>query len=71
MRKAIVILVVFFGASAATAESLKGPQVAERTHKVLSKIDWAHDLSALLETAKQEKKLVFWLQLVGDLDGGL
>lgn len=72
MRKAMrALFLVFFAASLANAESVKGPQVSERTTKVLTKIDWTNDLSALLEKAKQEKKLAFWLQLVGDLDGGL
>jgi len=72
MLKAMAILFVsLFVVSVARAEMVKGPQVAERTTKVLTKIDWTHDLSTLLEKAKQEKKLAFWLQLVGDLDGGL
>lgn len=72
MLKAMAIVFVsLFVVSVARAEMVKGPQVAERTTKVLTKIDWTHDLSTLLEKAKQEKKLAFWLQLVGDLDGGL
>ncbi len=72
MLKAMAIVFVsLFVVSVARAEMIKGPQVAERTTKVLTKIDWTHDLTTLLEKAKQEKKLAFWLQLVGDLDGGL
>ena len=72
MLKAMAIVFVsLFVVSVARAEMVKGPQVAERTTKVLTKIDWTHDLTTLLEKAKQEKKLAFWLQLVGDLDGGL
>lgn len=55
----------------ANAIEVPGPQVADRTQKVLKQMPWAASLKAAQEKAAQEKKLVFWLQLVGDLDGGL
>jgi sensor histidine kinase regulating citrate/malate metabolism len=64
-------LLVTLTASAAVADEVRGTQVAERTTKVASAITWAPSLDAALEQAKKEKKLVFWLQLVGELEGGL
>ena len=57
--------------SASGAAEVKGTQVAERTTKALTAIPWAGDIDQVLEKAKKEMKLVFWLQLVGDLAGGL
>jgi hypothetical protein len=55
----------------ASAADVKATRVAERTSKALTAISWAGDLDQVLEKAKKERKLVFWLQLVGDLAGGL
>ncbi len=48
-----------------------GSQVKERTELVLKGYEWFRDLEALKREAAQRKKLVFWIQIVGDLDGGL
>jgi len=55
----------------ASAETVSGPKVVERTDKVLSAIPWAKDLDDALARAAKEKKLVFHVQIVGDLQGGL
>jgi hypothetical protein len=66
------ILLLSFSARVAGAETaLSGVTVAKRAAKVMEAIDWAPDLKAAQERAKKEKKLVFWLQLVGNLDAGL
>ena len=73
MRQRIGLLGVglFLFAGSVQAEHVKGSQVSSRTTKVVSAIDWGNDLQAVQEKAGKEKKLVFWLQLVGELDGGL
>jgi len=73
MRQRIGLLwvLLFLPAGAIEAQNVKGTQVLERTAKVVGAIDWGNDLEAVKEKAKKEKKLVFWLQLVGELDGGL
>ena len=53
------------------AAEVKGTHVVERTSKALTAIPWAGDIDQVLEKAKKERKLVFWLQIVGDLAGGL
>ena len=67
----LVAVALSFPLSPASAAEVRGTQVAERTTKALSEIPWAGDLDQVLEKAKKEKKLVFWLQIVGDLAGGL
>lgn len=46
-------------------------EVKKNTELVMSKIPWAAGLEEAQKQAKREKKLVFWLQIVGELDGGL
>lgn len=53
------------------ALEVTGQQVAERVEKVMKAIDWQESLAVAQAKAQKEKKLVFWMQLVGDLDGGL
>ena len=33
-------------------------------------IDWAENIKAVSEVARSEKRLVFWLRMLGDLEGG-
>lgn len=71
-RHLIVInALAMFCAGPLAAEQVSGAQVAERTTRVAQKIEWSRDLEALKQRAQKEKKLVYWLQLVGDLNGGL
>ena len=66
------VLLFSFSARIAGAETvLSGVTVAKRAAKVMEAIDWAPDLKTAQERAKKEKKMVFWLQIVGNLDGGL
>ena len=50
---------------------VKGDEVLKRTTTVVQKERWSDSLDGLMARAKAEKKLIFWLQLVGDLGGGL
>ena len=50
---------------------VKGEDVLKRTTTVVKEEPWASSLDKLMARAKDEKKLIFWMQLVGDLDGGL
>jgi hypothetical protein len=52
-------------------EKITGPEVEKAVAKVLAGVHWHTDLSHALATAAEEKKPVFWLQLVGGLDDGL
>ncbi len=46
-------------------------EVKRNTEIVMTKIAWNNELEAAKKQAEKEKKLVFWLQIVGKLDGGL
>ena len=50
---------------------IRGPEVKKAVDKVLAEVHWHRDLSHALALAAEEKKPVFWLQLVGELDDGL
>jgi hypothetical protein len=55
----------------AGAETVSGDKVIERTEKIFSAIPWAASLDEALLRGSKEKKLVFYVQIVGDLKGGL
>jgi len=52
-------------------EKISGAEVKKAVDKVLAGVHWHTDLSHALAVAAEEKKPVFWLQLVGGLDDGL
>jgi hypothetical protein len=51
--------------------SIPGGEVAKRVEKVMAIYKWDESLESALARAEKEKKLVFWLDIVGELDGGL
>lgn len=67
----ILSVFVFLTASPLTALEIPGEKVKANTDRVLSSIRWSTNLESLRSRALSEKKLIFWLQLVGNLDGGL
>lgn len=77
MRRAIAVcaLAAVLGTGSLFGQSYRthvgGDEVEQRTTTVLAKRQWSDSLDDLLARAHKEKKLVFWMQLVGDLDGGL
>ena len=73
-------LIVLFGvlcfvavASQALAapKYVPGDEVARRVEKVMKGFDWSDSVEALRERAAKKNKLIFWMQIVGELDGGL
>ena len=46
-------------------------KVGDRTEKVFGKLQWHRSLDKALADARTQNKPLLWLQLVGDLDGGL
>jgi hypothetical protein len=64
------------GAGAVSAQDvpmkpLSGTEVAKRTKKLLADVHWTNDIEDLKKQAEAENKLIFWLEIVGELDGGL
>lgn len=47
----------------------RGDESRGRVDRVLTSIAWVPDIEAAFDRARQEGKPVFWLQLVGNLDG--
>ncbi len=52
-------------------KTVTGEQVKLNVDKMMSKIDWSKDLNELKKKAQAQKKMIFWVDIVGDLDGGL
>ena len=48
-----------------------GEQVKLNVDKMMSKINWSKDFNELKKKAQAQKKMIFWVDIVGDLDGGL
>lgn len=77
--KGLTALVVAFAVSLGVsvfsprlqAQSISGDKVKTNTEQVVEKLRWSPSLGELKERAAKERKLIFWLQLVGELDGGL
>ncbi len=59
------------GAQHAPRTTVTGLEVKERTEEVLKVYSWSRSLDDLKSRAKSEKKLMFWLQIVGEIGGGL
>jgi hypothetical protein len=78
LRRRIVVTLFALGALACAAGGLRaditcipGPEVAKRVDTVMKTYAWSSSLEELKKRAADEKKLIFFLQLVGELDGGL
>ena len=48
-----------------------GEQVKSNVDKMMSKINWSNNFNEVKKKAQAEKKMIFWVDIVGDLDGGL
>ena len=48
-----------------------GEQVKSTVDKMMSKINWSKNFNERMKKAQAEKKMIFWVDIVGNLDGGL
>ena len=74
MRTALVTLLACV-VTAAHAQNvpdkkISGKTVAKRISE-LSTLDWKRDWKIVKQMAHESKRLAIWLQVVGELDGGL
>ena len=72
----VTAFAVLFMTSALHAQNVayttvKGEQVKLNVDKMMSKINWSNDFSELKKKAQAEKKMIFWVDIVGEIDGGL
>ena len=70
---ALTILVSWtpFVEAGGTEGKVSATDVARRSKDMLEKIEWQSDMTKAFEEAKKQNKPVLWVQMVGDLDGGL
>ncbi len=47
----------------------KGPEVKKSVERLTTQIAWKTELQAALAQARTEGKLVFWMQMLGELEG--
>ena len=69
---ATLILAASIGllSSSANAEPvLQGTVCSERVHELTSDIHWYNDLKEAEAQAQQQGKLVFWMHMLGKIDG--
>lgn len=52
-------------------QPVHGAQVFKRTKALVSNIAWHDNLEDLKAEAQRRGKMIYWLQVVGDLDEGL
>lgn len=48
-----------------------GTEVSQRVERMISGVNWHGDFDQAMAKAAEEGKPLFWLQVVGKLDGGL
>jgi hypothetical protein len=48
---------------------LEGQVCTERVHALTNDIDWQKNLKKAEEMASQQGKLIFWLHILGHIDG--
>ena len=48
---------------------LPGAQAGERVSELTSQIQWYHSLAQAQEAARQQNKMIFWVQMLGDISG--
>ncbi|HIA27333.1 MAG TPA: hypothetical protein EYN79_04315 [Planctomycetes bacterium] len=52
-------------------QQLSGTMVEKRVMQMLQGVDWYGSFNDAVAAAAEEARPVFWVQLVGELDGGL
>ena len=48
---------------------LQGEVCSERVHELTSQIEWFKNLSKAEDAAREQGKLIFWVHMVGKMDG--
>lgn len=60
----------FVAPAPASAEKvLQGQVCSENEHKLTSEIEWYKNLHKAEKEAQQDNKLIFWVHMVGKIDG--
>ncbi len=68
----LILSCLLVSGTAQEFKQLHGSAVQKNVTQILNKISWKEaTLDSLKKEAQDEKKMIFWLQLVGKLDDGL
>ena len=57
--------------AAAQRTEYSANDVQRRVENVLTTYDWHHSIEDLSSAAQDKNRMMLWIQIVGDLDGGL
>ncbi len=77
MKKTTVFVILIFiciqisFADKFVRERVSAKKVEKNVEKLEKTIRWHRNFDELKAEAKKKNKMVFWMQLVGDLNGGL
>ena len=56
-------------ATVAAPNLLSGQIAEERVKDLTTQVQWYHNLGKAESAAKKEGKLIFWMHMLGDIDG--
>lgn len=65
----ITMLLASNGTAAEAAKVLSGEVCQAKVHELTTDISWYKSLSKAEEDAKREGKLIFWVHMLGKIDG--
>jgi len=68
-RLLAALLLAVPAVSAAAPPTIPSKIVEKQVAKLTTQVHWLSSLDEAKEQAKKEKKLIFWLHALGDLDG--
>jgi hypothetical protein len=57
-------------ASAKGPNIVPGSEASNRVSELTTEINWNHNLGQAEATAKKQGKMIFWVQMLGDMAGG-
>jgi hypothetical protein len=72
LATSVLSALILIGGSLASVQSaplLTGSVTEERVAKLTTDITWYTSLSAAEEAARSQNKLIFWVHMLGNLDG--
>lgn len=56
--------------SAMGPKLVTGSEASSRVSELTSEINWTHNLGSAEAMARKQGKMVFWVQMLGDIAGG-
>ncbi len=65
----VLIFVQAAPALAGGSDLMRGSQAHDRVSQLTGEINWYHSLSQAEEAARAQKKMIFWVQMLGDISG--